>query len=913
MPRSIVLLVIMGSCVVVVAASYGQAPSANIAEKASQSAEDLAAFIAFSRKASQPYTLNNDELEAIVNDYFSKQGAGTLRKVPEPNDLKALLDAQFQMKFSKLISEAMEGFAPDRRSDIEKRLKEYLSRNPSIGEEVKKSYQEYAQKNLPKALENVKKRMVENQADNLQDVLRAYLDNKGLTMAQIENAYTRNEESILIDKMRDDILKACDDQLRMSLLADSYTILRGMAQKVVENGTRQLREQMEVGNRALKAQTCEGLEKELRELLHKLVDKQKQNAGADPSCVAFGEFPLAKEHLPATAQQWFDTRVAEATRQVEAELLKGTQSIPRERTDAIRKQIADNSSDYYETERSKTLLKPWIEQRIWRNDRQWIIKYLTDVVFKENSEFDRGHSSDQFNKDVDHALAGGAKSKAAWNELQIFLLGKYMDSVPDIRRSIAEEQARRYAPELAAKGWRPSEEQITEQKGDMNRQQLLKLPVWTKGQPQREKDVLSETWDLWLNNARDALKTGWQAYVGQEKLIDERRPVYFERLKDKANRDFASLREEYTQDVLQKWTAMPGTAPREYPDLFTDIKRRIADIVAELLSGFAQDRSDGTSQIAQSEPKTSLPSEPSPGTSPVSGSSQLKTDARGLDASGFPANKSPPHDSNAGQTELPDQKAKNSGAAQPEVTENGPNGTDASQSDPNHSEDRKLGAASKQPTKSETETTKAGETEQQNDPDPTGEPTDHKVAEYAKILEEQNYLVDQLEKAMRSEMEKALESGQPFDAEKWINKYLAEMTKKWILSPYAWMWPKILPPIAQRIKGLVAEYWLNADRVGLGYSDMKRFPYSGGGGDDPNGQASDDGFGLDGRGYYMRAYRIGFWTILLLLCIQSACWWWNIKYIREYITARRRSDPTRSSMVSRTARLGSIRIGRRSH
>ncbi len=81
-----------------------------------------------------------------------------------------------------------------------------------------------------------------------------------------------------------------------------------------------------------------------------------------------------------------------------------------------------------------------------------------------------------------------------------------------------------------------------------------------------------------------------------------------------------------------------------------------------------------------------------------------------------------------------------------------------------------------------------------------------------------------------------------------------------------------------------------------GSSDSRDMPSnrgsSGGGHLNPtggHGERIGDRPGGGGGWFGWRFYRIGFWTLLLLILIQSGCWYWNVRYMYEYIEARRRS------------------------
>ena len=852
MPRPIALLVIAGSCLAASVASRGQEPPpADEGEKAALQAKNLAAFQAFrSLVAAQSYKLSDDELTAMVDAHLRNQAGELPRKPPKPEDLQALLDARFLQAYNTMIGKATQGLDPDGKLGIELRLKDYLQEHGRLRDEAQARYRQYVQKDLPKALKKINSQMVQAQVAKLRQSLIAYLADKRLTAAQIEDAFEHSREGELVIALQRAVLVTCDAQLQRSLLADAYTEFTRYVQTAVSNGTRQLKEQVDAGNGTPQAQTCEGMEKELRQRLRGLVEEQVKKARSDPLWVAYGTFSLAEKNLPEAARRHFDHRVADATRLVSDEFGLGKRAVPNNHSEGIRMQITDNLPEHYDPEISKARLQPWVERVAWA-DRQWVAEHLAAAVTKATPPFDRGYSPKQFTADVDHALKEGTEAKKAWGGFQALLINIYLEKVtPLVRESLAQDQARHFAPQLADHEWRPSEDEIIGLTDNLDRARLLGLPVW-KERPPQEREVLRETWNLWLKSAHAAMELGRQAVVGQEKLVYESEKVITDRIRDSANKDPAHWTDQYVQAVQKAWQAVPGVPAAEYPGLFAVTKRKIADTVARLLSEAAQEQLEGKRRAAQDGRKS-----PPPATSWLADGDRPKSDAL-----------------------VP--------------------GSEKKRTEPIH------------PIGPSDATKRAAGTEQGKDKGATKTAAVRTAAEYSKILEAQNRIVDQLEPMIREETGKACDEGQPLRLSARTEKYVQETTVQWQQSPLSSMSPNLLPPLVQRIEGLVAETWEGASRHTKGNADQQPKPIGEDRGDSREEGGDEDGFGWDGKGLHIRAYQIGFWTVLFLLFVQSGCWWWNIKYLREYIAARRRGEPAKRLPTTPPRVLSVMGDGRR--
>ena len=118
--------------------------------------------------------------------------------------------------------------------------------------------------------------------------------------------------------------------------------------------------------------------------------------------------------------------------------------------------------------------------------QQWIVDDLDQGSPAEQAPDDKNYAEDSFHQDINGILtAKDSQGYAAWSKVQKVLQQRYeTELLPAVRKKIADEQARQYAPQLMTKNWRPTEADLLSSRLPLQQDTLISLRVWKNAPPQ---------------------------------------------------------------------------------------------------------------------------------------------------------------------------------------------------------------------------------------------------------------------------------------------------------------------------------------------------------------------------------------------------------------------------------------------
>ena len=144
--------------------------------------------------------------------------------------------------------------------------------------------------------------------------------------------------------------------------------------------------------------------------------------------------------------------------------------------------------------------QPAIQDMVDRS-QQWIVDDLVKALQQSKSPDDKDYPEDRFRQDIAKIVnADGTQGHNAWSKLQKVLLRRYeKELLPAVRRKIADQQARQYAPQLMNQNWTPTngslEHSTAPAAGDIERSPGLgQRPAAAKGKgPPRDVGSLDQS------------------------------------------------------------------------------------------------------------------------------------------------------------------------------------------------------------------------------------------------------------------------------------------------------------------------------------------------------------------------------------------------------------------------------------
>ncbi|MGO9109125.1 MAG: hypothetical protein ACLP9L_07830 [Thermoguttaceae bacterium] len=929
-----------------------ESPGADEAKKAALLAKDLAAFQAFrSLVASQVYGLSDDKLQGMIEQYLCGLDHQAPHRPPNAADLHDTTIKSFEQINDTFLRKATRGLDPEGALGLEKRLRDYLDHHDKVRAQSQARYEEYLKNDFPAAIDRVGKHMAVEQAKNLREVLVGYIKAGKLTTARIEEAFEKEKMGELTARIQGEVLQTLDVTWKRSLLIDANSEFEQNVQKAVSNGIDQLKERLDAIRSEPEARTLAGIVKELQSRVDAIRKNQAKIAQSDSLWGLYSDFSLVTTRVQEAAHRYFDRAISAVAKRLASDMRAGNKRPPDEDRKVIEEQIHGNLAAHHEAASSRVLLKLKVDEMVAAN-RKWISESFKTSVEEAHSPFDAAFST-QDSRDIDRVLASpGSDAMKGWDALKDVMTEQYGKLVEDVRNQIAAEQGQQHAPQLARKTWRPSEKVIGEFPDRLKTSQLRALDVW-KDSPPGDRDVLEETWNIWLDGAREGLKVGQQAMLEQGNVVSRLREKMAGRMRGNRGHAAADWIAEYSKLALAEWQQSEGSAVTDYPALFLATRQKIQAVVIDLLGVVAREQEDETKRIA-AEAQSRRDAE-----------RRAKRDAE-----------------EAKKRAITSTEGERPGANEP-----GRVVADKRQAMPEGRE--VVGAAADSPSAKVPGKTRTGTGKNDGDGKPGhGKGLGPEVDRQALVLVIQNSIIDRLQPEMTEEIDKAVRDGGDVDLAHWRDLYARRATATWKENELSAEFPDLLPSVLQRIDGILVrlrvgmypsleygarlrqEEMVEEHLLGLtgkenigermkhdpaarysSYRDMfiqrvtaqwqedmspevkllrERYPqllpsvvrlisglvaealgdrlYSGRGfgngpgfgsgsgyGNGPgfgngwgggNGSGDGDGDGNHPGGSYFKVYAIGFWGLLFLTITMAGCWYWNIRFLREYYLAR---------------------------
>ena len=549
-------------------------------------ARDLAAVKAFrALVASHSYQLPDSRIHTIVLEYLQKDEAVGPKQMPTAEQLEGAVDLDFESLWDDMINEATTGLDPDGELKLTDRLRAYLGRHKQWRAQSEGRYDEYLNKQLPKALARAESRIVAEQKATLSDALAGVIATGTPDQQAIYKA-DDGDNGAVAKQIVAKVLEAVSAENRRTLLIKSHDDLEGNVAHIVRDGVSQLGEQLQSFDTRPMAISQRGIEGELRAKLTALAVHQKAIRKTSRLGRSYGPFTRASEAVPERAGRWFDALVAERVAALAQEGLDPSQ----QDINALTKSILADVLNHHERATSWLLLQPSVARMVEAH-RSRVTEPLESAFRNSASEHDSGYPADRFRQDLRTALdTDGTRAHDTWAKFAAALTARYKDNtVPEIRVRIAREQASELSPTLASGRWLPSEAQLTRPDRRLDRAALIEVGPWKDRPPQRT-DVLDETWELWTARASEAFGVGRAAIEGQRHLVNEMKPTMRSRILRGPDRKQAEWVQAYAAAVTLWWKQDGEDAAKAYPELFAGTREHIAGIVAMLVTDLAKER-----------------------------------------------------------------------------------------------------------------------------------------------------------------------------------------------------------------------------------------------------------------------------------------------------------------------------------
>ncbi len=578
-------------------------------------AKDLAAFQALrTLVASRRHVLTDEQLEDIIGKYLKESGRRPPHEFPTATDLQELLDTDFEAFYKAMITKATSGLDPGGKLGLEDRLTKYLAQHKGTETAARSRYRKDLDNVLPANLAAARKAITDKQVDQLTDALKKYVASDKPTADDIETAFRDGSATVLADEIKNEVLRQVGPELLEILLVDADEDLAKRVNDVVSDGILQLEEQLDVLEKKPQSHTLQGIKKELRAGLESLVEKQRPDQ-SDPPRRHYGAFPAAVTAIDKEAKGHFGDLVAAAADQVLELVKNGSRELPEEHKKSLRQTILDagellggsagpkTKSAHHELGQSQDLLRPKIEGWAKEGRRQWTAQKLLEAALRAAEatppKHDEAYSPQGFLDDIvgisDSLKSEDSNVGKSWMALKDGLAERYSDTLlPEVRQDIAEEQAKHYSPALVNGKWRASEREI-ESLGRLPSRfgldEVYTLNVWAS-KPSDTKAVLNETWQQWTKSAKRELAIGDSALRGQEGVVNGLEDEMKTRIRDEPNRDVADWVSEYTSRVAKTWQDGSSKAEEHYSELFIRTDRLIRLKVVELLGRVAKEQEE---------------------------------------------------------------------------------------------------------------------------------------------------------------------------------------------------------------------------------------------------------------------------------------------------------------------------------
>lgn len=504
------------------------------------------------------------------------------KAMPDASDLQQNLVVDFESQWNDLIKQAMGGLDADGRLGLEDKLRAHLQKHPGIKNETKGKYLKVLDQDLPAVLKQVEESLLDEQSQSLIETLPKVISEEIPSEQQIYLAI-ETTPAATTDQMTSAVLKRITPDSRAVLLIGSVQKLESEEVKIIEDGVAQLKEQLDILQETPKSASKLGMEKEFATQLQSLAARQQDDRQDNPMRRSYGVFDRVAQEVSVRSAVRFDQRVAAKINDVLSEFPAGQVSPADE--DVLRQMILTEPQKHHDPNDSLRAAQTEFGKLI-ADKRTLIENQMLQELRNSNSTVDQEMSDDAFRKDIAQVLQTESSSaQLAWRGFETQVLKRYEIVLKTIvRPAIASDQARRYAPALTGRQWRPTENEATDTADELGNDDLRRLGFWQPSeQPQKDTDVLFETWDEWRKLAGSALAVCRQAMAEQSRIVGHLEPEMKGRMLREEERTRVDWLQEYCEVVLSEWSKGNGNTVTNYPKLFKATIKQIEGVVARLL------------------------------------------------------------------------------------------------------------------------------------------------------------------------------------------------------------------------------------------------------------------------------------------------------------------------------------------
>ena len=212
--------------------------------------------------------------------YLRKSEAKPPKTMPTQKELTAELDLDFETAWNGMIEKAATGldssgklklvehfesiFAHDHHSD--------LKRNRGVPRST-----------WPKTLDRVKGQIVKEQKSTLTEFLKTVVNNTTPGQELVSNVQAGGDKTKAVDTAAKEVFQKLPDEIRQTILVDSFNILSEAVDNVISDGVDQLEKQLDALKETPAAVSLPGIAKELTRRLDKMAAEQKAQRTEDRS------------------------------------------------------------------------------------------------------------------------------------------------------------------------------------------------------------------------------------------------------------------------------------------------------------------------------------------------------------------------------------------------------------------------------------------------------------------------------------------------------------------------------------------------------------------------------------------------------------------------------------------------------
>jgi hypothetical protein len=350
------------------------------------------------------------------------------------------------------------------------------------------------------------------------------------------------------------------------LLEEAGALVSRLAAEMLDEGLKQLAEQLRCLERASSAHSPAGMRAELLDRLGK---------GREP----YGVFPLARRRAGEQAAVFFDRAVAAAATDAAGRFRKGQLALAAGHEAAMRREILAALERHLSPASSRRELQALFSKEA-RVTLSWVREPLCAQARAAPSPHDTAEDLEALPGAVQERLAAPGSLPAREQAKLAALVEKQLDAaLGRARKEIAAEQARSQCPRLAGP-WRPNEEALAQDPATLDRDRLKRLPLWDSKGPGA---VLDETFEIWLAQARQAIALGRAAMQGQMQSVRAAEPGLIRRIKAEPMLGLKHWVEVATREIGERWQEGPREAAKAHRALFPSVRKAITGAVSSAL------------------------------------------------------------------------------------------------------------------------------------------------------------------------------------------------------------------------------------------------------------------------------------------------------------------------------------------